>query len=95
MGLAGLGVLLNVHVDGKMSVDVAHLVLEAAGDADEEVVDQRPDCPEGGDALAGAVVDLDRDHVLLGRREVDRNVVEVLNELAWWGSVSESRRRLD
>lgn len=38
--LEGIGVLvlLDVDVDGEMGVDVAHLVLEALGDADDQVV---------------------------------------------------------
>jgi hypothetical protein len=68
-----------------VGVDVAHLVLEALGDTDDQVVDEGAHCPEGGDGLAAAVVDLDADDVLLGRREVDREVTEVLLELAWGG----------
>jgi hypothetical protein len=82
MGLAGLGVLLNVHVDGKMSVDVAHLVLEALGDTDNEVVDDGADGAEGSDTLARAVVHLNGDDVLLGAAEGDGDVGEVLGELA-------------
>jgi hypothetical protein len=82
MGLAGLGVLLNVHVDGKVSVDVTHLVLEALGDTDDEVVDDGADGAEGSDTLARAVVHLNGDDVLLGAAEGDGDVGEVLGELA-------------
>lgn len=34
----GILVLLNVDVDGEMGVDVSHLVLEALGDTDDQVV---------------------------------------------------------
>lgn len=34
----GLLVLLDVDVDGKMGIDVSHLVLEALGDTDDQVV---------------------------------------------------------
>lgn len=40
----GLAVLLDVDVDGEMGVDVAHLVLEALGDTDDQVVDEGADC---------------------------------------------------
>jgi hypothetical protein len=79
---ARLRVLLHVDVDGEMGVDVAHLVLEALGHADDHVVDQRADGAEGGDVLARAVVELDVDDVLLWVREVDGQMAEVLDELA-------------
>lgn len=81
--LTGLAVLLKVDVDGKVCVDVAHLVLEALGDTNDQVVNDGADSPEGSDTLAGTVVHLDRDHILLGAAEGDGNVREVLNELAW------------
>jgi hypothetical protein len=80
--LASLGVLLNVDVDGKVSVDVAHLVLEAPGDTDDQVVDKGANGTEGSDALADTVVHLDGDDILLGAAEGDGNVGEVLDELA-------------
>jgi hypothetical protein len=67
-----------------MGVDVAHLVLEAFGDADDQVVDEGADGAEGGDILSVAVVDLDGDDVLLGLGEVDSQVAQVLDELACW-----------
>jgi hypothetical protein len=81
--LASLGVLLNVDVDGKVSVHVTHLVLEALGDTDDQVVDNGADGTEGSDTLAGTVVHLDRDNILLRAAEGNGNVREVLNELAW------------
>src|SRR4051812_36054403 len=78
----GLVVLLHVDVDGEMGVDVSHLVAEALGDADDQVVDEGSDGAEGGDVLPGAVVQLDVDDILLGVREVDRQVAEVLGEFA-------------
>jgi hypothetical protein len=77
-----LVVLLDVHVDGEMCVDISHLVLETLRDTDDQVVDERSDCAEGGDVLSGTVVQLDLDDILLGMREVDCQVVEVLGELA-------------
>lgn len=80
--VARLIVLLNVDVDGEVGIDVTQLVLVALGHADDEVVDDGADGAEGGDVLAGAVVDLDPDDVLLDDREADGNVAQVLAELA-------------
>jgi hypothetical protein len=80
--LVGLLVLLDVDVDGEMGVDVAHLVLVALGDTDDQVVDEGADGAEGSDALARAVVELDLDEVLLGVGERDSQVAEGLLELA-------------
>lgn len=79
---ASLGVGLDVDVDGEVSVDVTHLVLEAAGDTDHKVVDDGADGAEGSNTLAGTVVQLDRDHIGLGAAEGDGNVGEILDELA-------------
>jgi len=75
-------VLVQVDVDGKMGVDVSHLVLEALGNAGDQVLDERSDGTEGGNIFTVAVVDLDGDGVLLGVAEVDSQVTEVLGELA-------------
>lgn len=91
---AGLGVLVDVDVDGEMGVDVAHLVLEALGDADDHVVDQGADGAESSDILAGAVVELDVDEALLGVGEVDGEMAEVLDELAA-GALDGHEARLD
>jgi hypothetical protein len=85
----GLGVLLDVDVNGEMCVDVSHLVLEALRDTDDQVVDESADCAEGGDVLSSTVVQLDVDDILLRVREVDRQMVEVLGEFAY-SSVSPS-----
>ena len=79
---AGLGVLLNVHVDGKVSVDVAHLVLEALGNTDDQVVDEGTNGTKGSDSLADTVVHLNGDDILLGAAEGNSDVGEVLDELA-------------
>lgn len=91
---ASLGVLVDIDVDGEMGVDVAHLVLEALGDTDDHVVDQGADGAEGGDILAGAVVELDVDEGLLGVGEVDCEMAEVLDELAA-GALDGHKARLD
>lgn len=49
---ASLAILINVDVDGEMGVDVAHLVLEAFGDANDQVVDDGAYCAESSDILA-------------------------------------------
>ena len=51
-----LGVFLNVDVDGKVGVDVAHLVLVALGHANDEIVDNSLDGSEGRDIFPGAMV---------------------------------------
>lgn len=78
----GLGILINVDVDGEMGVDVAHLVLEALGDTDDHVVDEGADGTESGDILTGTVVNLETDDVGLDLGEVHGDVAEVLRELA-------------
>jgi len=65
-----------------MCVDISHLVLEALGDTDDQVVDEGSDCAEGSDVLSGTVVQFDVDNILLWVGEVDGQVVEVLRELA-------------
>lgn len=65
-----------------MGVDVSHLVLEAFRDTDDQVVDDGADGSEGSDVLADAMVDVDGDDVLLGGREADGDVGQVLNQLA-------------
>ncbi|KAJ5822182.1 uncharacterized protein N7525_011466 [Penicillium rubens] len=81
-GAASLGVGLDVDVDGEVSVDVTHLVLEATGNTDHQVVNDGTDGTEGSNTLAGTVVQLDGDNVLLGAAEGDGNVGEILDELA-------------
>lgn len=91
---ASLRVLADVDVDGEMGVDVAHLVLEALGDADDHVVDQGADGAERSDILACAVVQLDVDETLLGVGEVDGQMGEVFDELAA-GALDGYEARLD
>jgi hypothetical protein len=79
---ARLGVLVDVDVDGEMRVDVSHFIFEALRDADNQVVDDGADGAEGSDIFAVAVVDLNRDLVLLGLTKVDSQVTEVLAELS-------------
>jgi hypothetical protein len=61
-----------------MGIDISHLVLVALCHTDDEVVDDTADGTEGSDILAAAVVKLDVDHVLLGVREGDCQMAEVL-----------------
>lgn len=91
---ASLGVLVDVDVDGEMGIDVAHLVLEALGDTNDQVVDDGADGAKSGDVLAAAVVDLDADNVLLNDREVNGDVAQVLGELAA-GALDRNEPRLD
>jgi len=75
---SSLVILVQVHVDGEMGIDVSHLVFETLRDADNQVVDQGSDCAESSNILAGAVVELNVDDVLLGVREVHCEMAEVL-----------------
>jgi hypothetical protein len=68
-------VLLNVDVDGEMGVDVAHLVLEALGDTNDQVVDERADGAESGDVLARAMVNLDVDDARVWLLEADSQML--------------------
>ena len=77
---AGVVVLVKVDVDGEMGVDVTHLVLEALGDTNDHVVDERTDGAESGDVLAGTVVHLDLDGGGIGLLERDGQVTKVLLE---------------
>jgi hypothetical protein len=65
-----------------MCVDVSHLVLEALGDTNDQVVDEGSDSSEGSNVLSRAVVEFDVDDILLWVGEVDSQVVQVLRELA-------------
>ena len=69
-------------VDGEMGVDVAHLVLKALCHTNDQVVDDGTDGSEGSDLLSGAMVNLDRNLVLLRLAEVDGDMAEVLDELS-------------
>lgn len=82
LGEASLGVGGHVDVDGEMGVDVSHLVLEALGHTDHQVVDVSSDGSEGSDILSVAVVDLNRDDVLLGLTKVHGQVAKVLDQLS-------------
>ena len=66
-----------------MCVDISHLVLEALGDTNNQVVDESADCAESSDVLAGTVVQLDVDDILLWVREVDCQMAQVLGEFAY------------
>lgn len=80
--VASLAVLLNVHVDGKVSIDVAHLVQETAGNTDDQVVDEGTDSSESGNTLASTMVQLNGDGVLVRATEAHSDVGEVLREFA-------------
>lgn len=56
MSQTSLLVGVNVDVDRKMCIDVAHLVLVALGDTNNHVGDQGLDGTQSSDVLAGAMV---------------------------------------
>lgn len=74
---AGFRVLLDVDVDGKMCVDVAHLVFEPSCDPDDQVIDDCLDRPEGCNIFASAMVEFDVDGVFIWLREADGKVGKV------------------
>ena len=79
---SSLAILVNINIDGEMCVDISHLVLEALGDTDDQVVDEGSDSTEGSNVLSCAVVEFDVDDILLWVGEVDCQVVQVFRELA-------------
>lgn len=86
--LYSIGVLLDVDVDRKVSIDVSHLVLVTLGHASDQVVDDRLDGSEGSDVLSRAMVDFDSDclqsllGLLLGQGECYGDVREIFCEFA-------------
>lgn len=51
-----LRILLDVDINGKMGVDISHLILEALRNADNQVVDDGFDSSERSNILAGTMV---------------------------------------
>ena len=68
---ASLRVLLDVDIDGKMCVDISHLVFETPSDADYEVVDEGLDCSKSGDVLPSTMMQLDVHNVFRRMGEAD------------------------
>ena len=81
--VTSLAVLLDVDVDGEMGVDVSHLVLEALGNTDNQVVDESSDSSESGDIFSRSVVNFNANNILLRSGKVDCDVAKVLGELAY------------
>jgi hypothetical protein len=71
-------VLLNVDVDGKVSIDVSHLVFEAFCDTSDQVLNDGLHSSEGSDVLSRAMVDFDVHKLLvfraLGQSEGNSNM---------------------
>lgn len=89
-----VGVLVQVDVDGEMGVDVSHLVLEALGNTNDQVVHDSADGTESGDILADTVVDVDGDGAGLWLGEGNGDVGQVLDQLAA-GTLNGDLARLD
>ena len=51
-----LGVFLDVDIDGKVGVDISHLVFEAPRHADDEIVDDGLDGAQRSHALARSMM---------------------------------------
>ena len=79
---SSLLLLIKIHIDREMSIDISHLVLEPLGHTDDKVVDEGADGAESGHALAAAVVHFDVDDILRRVREADGEMAEVLDEFA-------------
>ena len=81
-----LVVLLDIDVDGKVSIDVSHLVLVAFRDANHQVLNERFNGSEGSDVLSRPMVDFDLDKLIssLVLRKVEGNsdVRKVLGQFA-------------
>lgn len=67
-----------------MCVDISHLVFETLGNTDDQVVDEGTDGSESSNVLAGAVVQLNLDDILLYLGEVYCQMAEILLELAYF-----------
>jgi hypothetical protein len=65
-----------------MRVNVSHLVLEPLGNANDEIVYDRPYSAQRCDILARTVVKFDVDDVLFRVREGDGKMAKVFRELA-------------
>ena len=77
-------VLVDVHIDRKMGIHVAHLVLVAFGDTSNHVLNDRANGTETGDRFPCAMVHLNADCVALWVLERYCEMVEVLDELAYY-----------
>ena len=71
-------VIGNEAVDGEVSIDKAHLVLVALGDAGDHVLDVSGDGADRGDGLAGSEPHLEVHLFVLGADEVHVEVADVL-----------------
>ena len=71
----GLLVLLDIDVDGKVSVNVAHLVLVALGYADDQVVNESLDRAKCGNVLSRAMVQFNGNCVFVRVGEADSEVL--------------------
>ena len=81
-----LRVLLDIDVDGEMSVDVSHLVFVTPRNSSDQVLNDRLDGSEGSDILSRAMVNFDLNELLaflaLGKGECDGDVREIFGEFA-------------
>ena len=64
-------ILLNVHIDGEMRIDISHLVFEPFRNTEDEIVDDCLDCAEGSDVLTSAMVEFNVDGGLRRTGEAD------------------------
>lgn len=77
-----LRILLDIDINGKMGVDISHLILEALRNTDNQVVDYGFDGSECCNILAGTMMQFDIDEVFRRMGEADREMGQVLRKLA-------------
>jgi len=80
------GILLDVDVDGKVSIDVSHLVLVSLGHTGHQVLDNRLDGSESSNVLSLAMVDFNLNErlpcLVFPKRKGDGDVGEIFGEFA-------------
>lgn len=78
----GVALVVNDHVDRKVSIYVAHLVLEALGDTSDHVVDDGANGADSSNVLADAMVDNELELVLALELNFNVQVAKVLGQFA-------------
>ena len=79
---ASLLVLIDIDVDGKMRVYVAHLVFVTLRDTGDHVLDDRANSSKAGDGFACTVMHFNADCVAPALLEGDSEMLQVLDEFA-------------
>lgn len=85
---------IHNNVDGKVSIHITHLVLEALGDTSDHVVDNRANSTDSSNMLTSTVVDSEEKSVLVGKLDLNVQVTQVLGQSAT-GTSDSNETRLD